>query len=85
MTSEKGNYGGYYLYGKNPQHFPLRRTNTHEFNWQLMIMRKFEPWEEELKLVFDRLFESGIPQILKTMDIDFETNPYARGTYTHTS
>ena len=64
--------------------FPLRRVKSPS-NWQLMILRKYEPWEEELKLQFDRLFESGIPGITRRMDnLDsLDGNPFARGLFIH--
>ena len=72
-----------FLFGKNVSDFPVRRVlkNKIEVNWQMIVMRKYEPWEEELKMYLDRIFESGIPHIFTGTNSkdEFDVNPHARG------
>ena len=86
-TSDQGLYNGVFLFGRHPKQFPLRKVTSQKItsNWQVMIMRKYEPWEEELKLLFERLFESGIPGIMGQMkDLEsLDSNPNARGNVIH--
>ena len=68
-----------FVHGRNQTKFLLKRSwkAKLENSFTPILMRRHEPWEEELKLAIDRLCSTGIPTLLTGFynKDDLDTNP----------